>query len=66
MSSLLFWLPSVWRRRSPPQASLYSELFEKLLEYKMTTPTFPGSCFFRQEIYKFQITILESLTLDAN
>ncbi len=65
MSSLLYWLLSAWRRRSPPQASLHSESFEKLLESKMTTPTSSGSCFFIREIYEFLISMLE-MTLDAN
>ncbi len=59
MSSLLFWLPSAWR-------SLHSESFEKLIEYKMTTPTSSGSCFFIRKIYEFLISTLESPTLDAN
>lgn len=59
MSSLLYWLLSAWR-------SLHSESFEKLLEYKMTTPTSSGSCFFIREIYEFLISMLESLTVDAN
>jgi hypothetical protein len=46
MLSRLFWLPSAWRRRSPPQASIHFEsCFEKIVKDKKQLPHLQGVVF---------------------